>query len=396
MLPTSLNIASYNACSLTPLKQQFCLDLMRDHKIDILMVQEVRWSDTSSTATISPALFHHLPYNSHHNSEDSSGTKKGTSRAPRGLAVLIGDDLLSSKKHIKIYHQDETAQSTVTIRIGAVYITNVYLPPCTKKKEWMATFRAIPDFSFGHTTTIHVLLGDWNTRLGEKTGDTRENKRAVHFNRFVQSRSLAVVPFALPTHTFSDSQSHTSTLDFVLVSADHLGACSPVTVLNQSNGGSDHFPIMIKVMTSATIAASIANNEEQLAQNPRRIATHLLEKREKVRKEYSNDVNNLLRDVLVRHQQTWSSVRSNTQMNISTAQYLLDTLLSSTLSTLLSSAEKHCKARKRFDPSKSAFTSDNVLVDLREQRVHPFEAVEDVCFGARSEGFNTLPVEPDK
>ena len=151
-------------------------------------------------------------------------------------------------------------------------ITNVYLPPSMNVDEWTNAFGSTPRIPPTDTRTIHILLGDWNVRLGEQTGDRRGNDRARTFTRLLQSRLLTLVPFASSTATFSDRHQRTSIPDFVLVTAGHLGACSPVTVIRE-NGGSDHHPIMLDV----TAVDGNDRSDTMTAQNnPRRIAIHRL------------------------------------------------------------------------------------------------------------------------
>ena len=76
-------------------------------------------------------------------------------------------------------------------------------------------------------------------------------------------------------------------------------------------------------------------------------------------------------------------------MRVETVQRLLGDLTSSFTSTLLSSAKKHCKEKKRFDLSRSASLNDSVLEDLREQRVilwrqlRVYSVVEEVRISTR-------------
>ena len=228
---------------------------------------------------------------------------------------------------------------------------------------------------------VHVLLGDWNVRLGGRTGDTSTNGRTARFSEIVQSRCLSVVPFSAPAPTFYDTRHRSSTPDFALVSSGHLTMCSAVTVLGQDNGGSDHFPIMVDVCCMDVPSSPETNTRL----NPRRIASHLLQKSARICQAYSNEVNSSLRVLLSRCQQTWSSVRNNSKARASTVQALLDDLTDSFLSSLTTSAEVHCRARGMgLGPSQSKISSDAVLADLREQRIlllrqlKTFASVEEV------------------
>jgi hypothetical protein len=156
--------------------------------------------------------------------------------------------MLSQRSEISLLHEDETSRASITIRIGKIIITNVYLPPSMNEDEWTRAFRAIPTVPSDDSETIHLLIGDWNTRLWELTGDTNTNSRAVPFTELIQSRRLTVVPFTSATPTLLNSQFHASTPDFVLVSADHLNSCSSVTVLNERDN-SNHFPILLDLTT---------------------------------------------------------------------------------------------------------------------------------------------------
>jgi exonuclease III len=361
MFPTSLRLASYNASGLIAAKQHFCLRLLEEQKIDILFVQETFWTEKTSTSMMSSALFHHLPFRSCQ-TVNVSGIRRRT-KAKHGLAVLFGARLLPFKSQIRVIHEDEIWQSTLTIRVGDVLITNVYFPPSMQDDEWTDAFHAIPKVPPHDATTVHFLLGDWNARLMDLTGDTKSNPRASSFATIIQDRCLVVVPFTRPTGTFLNSRSQTSTPDFVLVTADHINSCSAVTVIDDDNGGSDHFPIMVDLVGNGSV-------ENLLAQDPRRIALHLLKKGSRVCEAYSKEVNASLADVLRQYTRTWASIRKNHQTRGIVVQELLDELTTSLLSTLTSSAEKHCKQRKTSHGfSKSVLNNDTILADLREQRI---------------------------
>ena len=370
-LPSSLRVASFNASGLNDSRLDFCVDLLSRHNIDVLLVQETFWTKETPIATKSSALLLHLPFNLTQDvdsGDGSAGQKRKRTRTPHGLAILIGSRLLPFKAQIRVIHMDQLSQATITISVGKVQITNVYLPPSMNTDQWTSVLHAIPDAA-PSGQTVHVLLGDWNVRLGEQTGDTGTNSRATGFTEIVQSRSLAIVPFAAETPTFLDRRDRTSIPDFVLVSSEHLTMCSAVTVLDRDNSGSDHFPIMVDVNCDSLLNTT-ASPEGIPVLNPRRIATHLLEKSKRIRRVYSEEVNASLQGILVRCQRTWGSVRNNPQARVETAWGLLNDLTDSFLSSLVSSAERHCKSRKRDQGlSKSALSGDTVLTGLKEQRM---------------------------
>ena len=260
-----------------------------------------------------------------------------------------------------------------------------------KRSEWTRAFRDIPKVPLEDTKTVHVLLGDWNVRLGEQTGDTRTNGRANHFNQRLLSNRLTLLPFtsssptSSPTSTFLNKHLRASVPDFILVSAAHLNSCSAVTVL-EDNGGSDHFPIMVDMFNEDD------DVEQHSVQNPRKIAVHLLEKNMRIRQAYSEEVNASLRIVQCQYQRNWCAIQNSPGSRVSTVQKLLDDLVTSFHSILLTSLEKHCKHRtKRYDLSKFTFPDDKVLADLREQRVimlrllRTYRSVNDVRVLMRSQ-----------
>ena len=359
-LPSSLRIASYNASGLDLVKMNFCDTLLEEHRIDILLVQETFWSERTRTLGKSPAFFCHLPHK-------PPPTHDPPRKNPHGLAVFVGTRLLALKNQIHILHKDDTWQSTLTISIGRFRVTNVYLRPSLEPNEWTSAFRDIPKVPMEDSTTVHVLLGDWNVRLSGQTGDRTVNRRAKEFNQLIQSHGLVVVPFQSSTPTFMDKRLRSSTPDFALVSASHLNMCSPVTVLDNDNGTSDHFPIVVDLNLTPPPRTI---NKESLASNPRRIATHLLEKNSQIRQRYVDEVSVSLKDLVLQCRENWTSMRNSPEARVSVVQEMLDNLTTSFTSTLISSAQRHCKQRRRnTEISKSTFAGDSVLKGLREQRI---------------------------
>ena len=88
-----------------------------------------------------------------------------------------------------------------------------------------------------------------------------------------------------------------------------------------------------------------------------------------IRKAYSMDANASLRDTLSRYRGTWTSIQKSPLVRVEVVQKLLDDLTSSFTTALLSSAEKHCKEKKKFDPFKSTCSDDSMLKELEEKRI---------------------------
>ena len=360
--PTPLRLASYNAAGLTDAKIEHCHLLLTSHSIDILVVQETLWTERT-LVTQYTSLFHHLPFHCRRTNDNTRDRK--SHRRPHGLAVFLGERLMPFKAQIKVHHEDRVSRSSFTIRVGSVLVTNVYFPPSFKKDKWTTAMHAIPDSQLNQTASsgIHILLGDWNVRLGELTGDTRINHRASDFVEIVRSRCFAIVPFKSSTATFSNSRHQSSTPDFVLVSSDHLNKCSAVTVLEQSKGDSDHSPIVFDLDCSGAV------DEVLPAQSQQRIATHLLEKSDRVRGAYSGMADALLKSLLVEYQAKWVLMSTNPRQRVDAVQGLLDELASSCLSVLIASAEKHCRPNKESPNLPRSITKDDrVLADLQEQK----------------------------
>lgn len=361
-LPSSLRLASFNACGLTDARLDFCAKLMAQHRIDILLVQETFWPVSTVVASKPPSLLTHLAFRG-----NPVHRKRKRTATPHGLAVLLGTRLLLLRSQIRVVHTDEVSRSTISISVGRVQVTTVYFPPSMTTEQWTSALLAIPDAP--SEGIIHVLLGDWNVRLGELTEDSNTNARTPHFMKIVQSRGLSLVPFASPVPTFSNQRNWSSTPDFVLVASRHLSTCSAVTVLDQSNGKSDHFPIMVDV-TCRDAPSSPLNPEASTLLNPRQIATHLLDRDPFIRRSYPKEANSSLRGLLSRCKRRWVRMRGNPQAKTVVAQGLLDDLTDSFLSTLITIAEKYCGSRRRNQgPSKSARCGNTVIADLREQRV---------------------------
>lgn len=175
ILHTSLRaISFFNASGLTK-RLKFCTKLLTRHNIDILLVQEVQWSSTVSTSTMSPALFHHLPFHPRP-TDDSSARRTGTLH---GLAVFLGNRLLPHRSEIMVLHEDETTQSTMTIRVSDAQITNVYFSPSIKyltnvenreRSEHKGVEDSVPDHvdtGIRDGWTTHVVSSRYSRRVKE-------------------------------------------------------------------------------------------------------------------------------------------------------------------------------------------------------------------------------------
>lgn len=115
-------------------------------------------------------------------------------------------------------HLPHRSKYVLTFSLGDYKFHGVYFPPHSLQD---AEFRAIlQDLPIDDRTFI---FGDFNTRLGATTGDTRSNRRAPAFNRWLQEHNLvnwnARLTRGQPTRRLANSS---SIIDYFISSATHI------------------------------------------------------------------------------------------------------------------------------------------------------------------------------
>ena len=341
---SSLRIASYNASGLLS-KLDFTHQLMRDNAIDILLVQETYFTETTDLPD-SPFLLTHLPF---------ARAEGGHARNPHGLAILVGERLLPFKEGISIDHRDEFHQASITIRLSNITVSNIYLPPSMSKSQWTATVLRLPTVA---TNQMHLIMGDWNIRLAGATGDRTSNVRAPAFRKILNAKGWAVVPFASAAPSFDDGR-RTSKPDFAVCPSIYMSRCSGVKVLDRDNGGSDHFPILVEI---SNIDWSC------MPAGARRIAFNRLATNQHIRSSFSKLAHRDLAELARRTSRQWQDLLCSQQaLKSSCVQDLLDTCTAELNARLISAAERTVGYRK--SPTVERYTfKDAQLKALGEAR----------------------------
>ena len=157
---------------------------------------------------------------------------------------------------------------TLSMKIGAVNVHCVYFPPSISDDLVISSLKQIP---LGSDT---IICGDFNSRMGTLTGDSRTNPRGVRLQSFCEQRTLAVLNSTLAHgiatfSTFRQEAEHSSIIDLFLTNISSWN----MTHLNLSietdlSLGSDH-RLMTLSFDYAPPLGSGGNSDGTLA--PRRL-----------------------------------------------------------------------------------------------------------------------------
>ena len=219
----------------------------------------------------------------------------------------------------------------------------------------MATVLRLPTVA---TSQMHLIMGNWNVRLAGTTSDRAANLRAPAFRKILNAKGWAVVPFASAAPSFDDGR-RTSKPDFAVCPGIHMSRCSGVTVLDRDNGGSDHFPILVKVSDM---------DWSCMPAGARRIALNRLATNQQIRSSFSKLAHRDLTELARRTSCQWQDLlHSQLPLQSSRVQDLLDTCTAELNARLISAAERTVGYRK--DPTVERYTfKDGELKALAEAR----------------------------
>lgn len=238
--PNPTNLNSFKVAQLNVSGIDTSLDLvvqyLETHNIDIILLTE--------TFLLRGQLYTH--WSQHHNYAQTSGNaRKGFG----GLSFLIRPNFPFHVHPIPI-----SSPHKLSIVIGSTLtLHGFYLPPTTLPFPVYQSLLSEIDFD---TTPSVICLGDFNTRLGEHTGDTRfVTPRAPFFLNWLSVNSSIVwnsqLTKGVPTYQVNNGRS--SVLDF-FISKPTIFSTTPSLVVDSTfNLNSDHHLLHLEFQLTSNV-----------------------------------------------------------------------------------------------------------------------------------------------
>lgn len=123
----------------------------------------------------------------------------------------------------------------------SIVVTGIYLPPSLDNEQLNITMGKVLQ------TNAKVLLGDWNMRLKQLTGDSISNTRGKKLLKILEEADYSVVPYQNPTKRTFVSHTGSSNNDIVFAKTNYKATLDKAVILDSVHIDSDHFPVSIEI-----------------------------------------------------------------------------------------------------------------------------------------------------
>ena len=160
-----------------------------------------------------------------------------TGHAPYGVAFMLHPRWISRRAQFLCGDCLHPGLAATVSFLGVTYC-GVYLPPRVSSDDCI---RLLADVLPHDPAAPCFLVGDFNMRMGPRTGDTRSNPRGSLLPDWLQERCLSLCASPLGVPTFVSGPHSQSIVDYVWASPSALSLVSNVQVLSADDvGGTDH------------------------------------------------------------------------------------------------------------------------------------------------------------
>lgn len=214
----SLRFATFNAAGINRTPDEITKFCTQQH-IDFILITETYLSEGQKLYT---------EWIQHHNFAKIPGEAR---RGFGGISLLIRPDF-PYHIHPQLPHRSDFILS---FSLGPYKFHGVYFPPHSM------SFQAFTDTLDNLPIDDHTFVfGDFNTRLGNITGDHRINTRARPFNQWITRHNLTNwnARLAYGKFTYRQNSWH-SIIDYVISSSRHIANAS-LKIFDQVSLSSDH------------------------------------------------------------------------------------------------------------------------------------------------------------
>jgi hypothetical protein len=232
-ITSSLHIATLNVRGLGG-KLEEILHVLNIYNIDILFICET-WSPTYAKPP-HPCCISLSPHPQKH-TQTSGHNHYGT-------AFFIHPKWLHYRNIFKI-HKSEHPGLIASISVFDLYLCGVYLPPSMDTPECIHIINT--QISKKPPTTKHgLVVGDFNMRLGQETGDHYKNSRGYALPHHLEDLGLIRYDMPYSTPTYFNGPNNWSIIDYIYSMGTYINGT--VSIYDSYNvGGTDHNIVSIKI-----------------------------------------------------------------------------------------------------------------------------------------------------
>ena len=202
-------------------KVDFIRDYVNKEKVDVMFIVET-WLQKGDNVAIRPIT------------ADIRQTNVNSSRGTGGIMVLTSNRLKSSVKIKKV----DKNNNWIQVEVGNMQIVCAYMPPTMEDIDIKEFWREMD--LLGREDDDLIIVGDFNSRMGSITGDTKKNTRGIKLIKFLNQSSLELRLPEIGRWTTYNYRGRGIT-DLVLTKRNNNDIVASLEVKeNETLGGSDH------------------------------------------------------------------------------------------------------------------------------------------------------------
>lgn len=270
---------------------------METEDVDVALISET-WCRPNAHNSIP-----HMMINLH-------GPRKiNTGRYQYGLALVANRQRLEEiKNSIKLLALDEEDRTYIWIQAGDVKIGFMYLPPALDEEQCLKALRSIDSIRTGPMEKI-IMLGDFNMRLKEETGDTQSNTRGRHIKPWFTENGMTLKKAEQGKWTFMRREQR-AVIDLVWTSKMVDENTLRINIMDEAdNFGSDHNICLATVK----IDQGISKNHPKTTG---RIPSYRLIREEEIRRLFVDQCN--VKSLAIRNEleERWTYWKENQKTNV--------------------------------------------------------------------------------
>ena len=109
-------------------------------------------------------------------------------RGTEGMLVVVKPEI---RNEVKVNRKIINNKRVIVLNVKGIHIVLSYIPPSVSGEEFKNIWKEINKLTTSEQDVI--IMGDFNARLGDSTGDHQLNKRGRWLNTFLKESSLSLI-----------------------------------------------------------------------------------------------------------------------------------------------------------------------------------------------------------